>query len=483
MTTSMSHPEQSDSLIALSYAFQKSRVYVQGSQVNLLITGAASPIPSGKKAICQWGVVTAGKPTLAQLELLSAAFSLASIDQASRSLLTSAGEHLSTKILAAQKLTQQMFQHGDPVLGQIKSLENVFADPSASRIKPDETLRDTQSQLARHTDKQNTIDTDVISGLEQTYSTEEIKDLGHLVILASDAQESISPSIVINDLIHFTSITVLFDGDVSYCLSWKRWATLVGASLMGVGSSSLEVLADRFQQASLGMRRHVVSLVVNEQYSILSATTLTPSAGPLALDTMQGRSSVNSVSIWAEFPVSQERWSVTLTLKSRSQKLEESDRDDLSIGTLRCRGITEPISLEADFSSLHPCRHLHQLAQKSYIASPLTGGLPPAYDQLMLGTAFGQQLSHRIRVIDNLILSLLKREMRRSAKLLDQLVKISLTLGDSKGVKQFRGLKLKLLALGDLGKPDWAVIIDALLKPSHTLNLSGYWQLNKRGDE
>ena len=93
----------------------------------------------------------------------------------------------------------------------------------------------------------------------------------------------------------------------------------------------------------------------------------------------------------------------------------------------------------------------------------------------MIGVAFSLQLTHRVRLLDNLMLTMLREETRKSAKLLDQLIKITTNLEGLEKVEGLKSLKVKLLATGLLERSDQEYIAAMMTRSTHRLSLNGSW--------
>ena len=491
------------SLIAFSYAFQRMEIDAQPQQLPLLISANISrthlPQESPQHV---WHIASTGTVSPVMLSMLHDATALADIDLCHRTLITPSGQNLVDifnsdsleEISGDMTSLQDQLGWSTPLFHQLNTLKlnqdeaEDFDSTATSTPHPNptsissSTLPDHESFDALN-DPISQVTEDQLNPSQVTATSLYDRSLdpfpkrGHLILLVSNALESLSPRVKSYDLKSFSSITLIMNCSPDRVLSWHRWNTSLGGTMLQLDHRTHIKLADRFQRGSLGLRRVQFSLGMNSGFSVTGITQLTTQLGPLPVEGRE-QGGAGQLDLWAELPLSNERWSALLMIKYKGQKLSAAQLRHHTIATLSIGQYSAPLKLKVNVQPIEDIRQQRNRIQTAHISHPLGGFMATHYDQLMIGVAFAQQLSHRVRVIDNLILSLLRRDPRKPGKLLDQLVKITMTLESPRQAKLFRDLKLEFLALGELPPSRWDSVISALLRSTHRLTSEGQWLSN-----
>ena len=494
-------------LIAFSYAFQRMEIDTQPQQIPLLVSANISrtELPDSSSQHT-WHVAATGTVSPKLLSMLRDAIALSDIDLCQRRILTPCGQDLneffrdppSEAVNDDPSELQDRFGWSLPLLHQLSALKSKTPeadtgtsseDLNHSNKSPDvdSASVNTSTLPDHHSDDQfdmiNQITEDQLNPSQahlpksSDRSHKSLPDQGHLILLVSNALESVSPRVKSHDLSVFSSITMIMSCSPDRVLSWHRWNTSLGGTMLRLNPRTHIRLADRLQRGSCGLRRVKVSIGMTAGFSITGVTQLTTQLGPLPVEGRE-HGGADQLELWAELPLTKERWSALLMIKYKGQRLSDVKFKHHTVATLSVDHFSAPIDLKVNVPPTEEIRHQRNRTQSAHVGNPLGGVLTANYDQLMIGVAFAQQLSHRVRVIDNLILSLLRRDPRKPGKLLDQLVKITATLEPPEYAEVFRGLKLEFLALGELPPSRWEVVIAALLRSTHRLSSEGQWLPN-----
>ena len=507
-------------LVAISYAFQRHELEAQAQQIPLLISASSSTLPLAQRPESQkskaaseprgdWYIASTGVISSRALQTLCDAYRLAQVDgSAARRLITPQGRELSQAFeeeadeLKASAELQSQTGWDMSLSDQITSLIAVSsyglsitepndAPDSPSAQEPQQASSKgtvtSQSLKRREAKSESLSDTTTIDAPQaypppsnskrrndRTTLPPSSEREGHLLLIVSNSLESISPRIRSADLDAFQSVTMLMDCAPDRVLSWHRWSTSLGGAMIRLNDHAFMKLADRMQRASRGLQRVQLTLNLSSGFVLMGVTQLTSQLGPLPIDS-RDQGGASNLEMWAELPLGDERWSALFMIKYTGQRLGSTQQTQQQIGKLSADGFSAPLFIKLRTPHLAEVRQARVAAQSSYIKAPLGGISPPQYDQLMLGVAFAQQLSHRVRVIDNLLLSLLRRDSRKPGKLLDQLIKITAALESSAHARVFQELKVEFLALGELPMRRWEILISALLRSTHRLSSEGQW--------
>ena len=483
----------------------------QPQQLPLLISANISRVElSESSPQHSWYVAATGTVSPTQLKMLRDAMMLADIDLCQRTMRTPSGQDLADFFTSAPSDTsgisdefQERFGWSLSLLSQLQAFQRYASTPKSDSTSEEDADPTAVSQTLtgsvststlpdHHSgepsgDSMNQITADQIdsshgrSSASYTYSSGALPQRGHLILLVSNALESVSPRVKSHDLNAFSSVTMIMSCSPDRVLSWHRWNTSLGGTMLRLGSRTHIRLADRLQRGSRGLRRARLSLNMNSGFSVTGVTQLTTQLGPLPVEGRE-QGGADQLSLWAELPLNNERWSALLMIKYNGQRLNDAQSIRHAIATFSVGDFSAPLELKVNVPPTEESRHLRNRTQSKHVGNPLGGTLTSHYDQLLIGVAFAQQLSHRVRVIDNLILSLLRRDPRKPGKLLDQLVKITATLEPPQRAKIFRDLKLEFLALGELPPSRWEIVIAALLRSTHRLSSEGQWLPNTYSD-
>ena len=484
----LSHPKQ---LLGLSYSLQRQSPELQGGSISLLLSAASAEIvPRPLADEDPWGVVVTHNTSHELLTMLKEAIALAQIDDVKRAYLCHRGddifeqgqseEDIKTCLLTDRSLLSQLVDlrkifRGEGTLSSQNSSERTTG--ANDRIETVDLEKSTQPV---NTDLfSNTVDMPK-EELEQSLEPRELK--GHLLMLADHALEAITPNVVPNDVSAFKSITVLYSGSSHNLLSWQRWASQLGASLITTlegRAHFISNVAERIQCASRYLTRQSLYLSTAEGYSISSITHLNPLPSPIPV-AFKGRDRVaRSASLWLNLATTKERWVTIITLKqissSGAQATLSMDAEGQRVLTLHIGDQSAPVYLDHSPVPSHEQRRAENRARQAAIANPLGGQKLSRIDSHLTGVAFALQISHRVRVLDNLMLAILRQETRKSAKLIDQLIKVCANLESIERVVALRSMKVKLLATGQLTSDDRDYIATLMQRSTHALNMSGTW--------
>lgn len=466
-------------LLAVSYSLQRNDSNYQSSIISLLVSAASTDLPPRSPDYQEvWGVVTVCQTVADSVSILQEALDLASVDNLDRQIFNSRGEVVYDKnnvSVPSNTVTNTL-----PLIAQIADLKHFSLGNKGDEVKN----KDTSPQLTHKETKP--IDVDLIGStleldenIQKSIKEESLTKLNsHLLIISDQAFESITPSILPKDTRNFKSITILYIGSSDHVLSWLRWSAQIGGSLILRNEETVSLLADRFQTVSRKLGRQALHFIAGSGFSILSVTQLTPMPGPIPVENVDRVA--QEITLWANQPSDELRWSTMITFKkvapSTSQPTLTFAERGQRLLTLHINEHAYPIMIPHSPMVSADHRRSESRAITNAISNPLNGKLLPRLDGNLLGVAFAQQLCHRVRVIDNLVLSLLRREARKSAKLLDQLLKITSTLESSEQVEVIRLLKVQLLATGQLKRSSKNFIVDLMTKSTHQLSIDGVWQ-------
>lgn len=469
-------------LLAISYSLQRHSLEHVSNNHTLLLSAASTDIPkTDPEEVESWGVVRVGDDDFEAKKYIQEAINLASVDNVQRHVIDSKG----LSIFEDNKDWIEL-----PLLAQIVDLQHSLNKKST---------QDSMSHLDSETSPQKVVQTDLnlrntlegsSSQIEATIeiNSEDIVEkerllrkatYGHLILVTTKAFETITPNVLPKDLAGFSSITVLYMGEPINILSWQRWSVHFGASLLTKKESMVNDLANRFQTLSRGLSNQTLYLTAGEEFSISSVTQLTPLPGPIPVVTKGRERIAKSHTMSINLPNDGERWAAIISIKkvssNNSQPTLSLDDHGKRLVTIHINEVSQSINLPYPPLSQKNNKSHEQREVSSVMAQPLNGKVMPRGDQAMIGTSFAQQLSHRIRVIDNLVLSLLRRETRKSVKLIDQLIKITATLGNEYKVNHLRALKVQMLATGQLKDHDRSYIIHEMTQSPYYLSLDGVW--------
>jgi hypothetical protein len=475
-------------LLAVSYSLQRNDSNYQSSIISLLVSAASTDLPPRSPDYQEaWGVVTACETVADSISILQEALDLASVDNLDRQIFNSRGEVVYDKNNVSVPPTT--VTNTLPLIAQIADLKHFSLGKKRDEAKEKDTSPQLIHKESRSQKETRPIDADLLSStleldenIQKSIKEESLTKLNsHLLIICDQAFESITPSILPKDTRNFKSVTVLYIGSSDHVLSWLRWSAQIGGSLILKNEDTVSLLADRFQTVSRKLGRQALHFIAGSGFSILSVTQLTPMPGPIPVENVDRVA--QEITLWANQPSDDLRWSTMITFKkvapSTSQPTLTFAERGQRLLTLYINEHAYPIMIPHSPMVSAEHRRSESRAITLAISNPLNGKLLPRLDGNLLGVAFAQQLCHRVRVIDNLVLSLLRREARKSAKLLDQLLKITSTLESSEQVEVIRLLKIQLLATGQLKRSSKNFIVDLMTKSTHQLSIDGVWQVKK----
>ena len=482
--------------LSISYSLQRNVTPQQSSIVSLMISAASTELPkrirkNEQSSFERWslgivGTLDHSDKTNALFDTLNNALSLASIDNVSRSLYNSRG------ICVSKNCESVAPKDFDPLLSLIAQITDLkhYAQTPARSDSSESNEKTTSPELveAQEFITQDTRPID-LSKLANTIDVEEdikqinsTKSSGHLLLICTKPLESISPTILASDLSSFDSITLLYQGAMDHVLSWLRWSAQMGASLILNTDRAVQQLANRFQAVSRQVKRQGIHVSSAPGFVIVSMTQLTPQPGPIPFEANER--SARDITCWINLPPDDQRWSMMINLKRVSTKNTQPtlsfNQEGQALATIHVGDITQMVTIPTQAFYNSEQRRAESRAQSQALANPLNEKLPPRFDSNLRGVAFAQQLAHRVRVIDNLVLSLLRKELRKSAKLLDQLLRVTSTLQGRYEVDYLRQLKVKLLATGQLDEDSKSEIITKMTQSTHQLSLNGYWIASKK---
>lgn len=483
--------------LSISYSLQRNVTPQQGSIISLMLSAASTELPKRalddqKDSIERWSLGLVGRPDeqdeiSSLFNTLNEALSLASIDNVVRDLYNSIGKRISNdhEVVDASDLDPSL-----SLIAQVTDLKHYALKTEKDANEANERATSPEvvaaQELISHETKpidltklENTIDaSDDVQQLDTTKQS----SCGHLLLLCTKPLESISPNILASDLSAFDSVTLLYQGAMDHVLSWLRWSAQMGASLIVNDESAIRLLADRFQSASRLSKRQNLHVSAAPGFSIVSMTQLTPQPGPIPFEANER--SARDISCWVNLSSGEQRWSMMINFKrvstSNTQPTLSFNQDGQALATLHIGNLTQIVTVPTQGYYNNEQRRAEARAQSQALSNALNGVLPPRFDSNLRGVAFAQQLAHRVRVIDNLVLSLLRKELRKSAKLLDQLLRVTSTLESRKEVDYLRQLKVKLLATGQLDKESKSEIIKKMIRSTHQLSLNGYWIASRK---
>jgi hypothetical protein len=474
-------------LLAVSYSLQRNDSNYQSSIISLLVSAASTDLPPRSPDYQEaWGVVTACETVADSVSILQEALDLASVDNIDRQIFNSRGDIVYDKNNVS--VPPNTVANTLPLIAQIADLKH-FSLGKKRGVKEKDTSPQLIHKDSRSQKETKPIDADLLSStleldenIQKSIKEESSTKLNsHLLIICDQAFESITPSILPKDTRNFKSVTILYIGSSDHVLSWLRWSAQIGGSLILKNEESVSLLADRFQTVSRKLRRQALHFIAGSGFSIISVTQLTPMPGPIPVETIDRVA--QEITLWANQPSDDLRWSAMIAFKkvapSTSQPTLTFAERGQRLLTLHINEHAYPIMIPHSPMVSADHRRSESRAINTAISNPLNGKLLPRLDGNLLGVAFAQQLCHRVRVIDNLVLSLLRREARKSAKLLDQLLKITSTLESSEQVEVIRLLKVQLLATGQLKRSSKNFIVDLMTKSTHQLSIDGVWQAKK----
>lgn len=489
MSDSLSNPK----LLSISYSLQRNVAPQVSSIVSLMVSAASTEISERTlKATSRWGIASVGpvdqqQDGLSLLTTLNEALTLASIDDVSRSFYNSQGICISSN---HESILVDTIDPTLSLIAQITDLKHFAQTKKQTNLIINEKTTSPELQVAQELLTQDTKPIDLKS-LETTLDLDDnIPNVninrgpngGHLLLLASKPLESISPTILAHDLNPFESVTVLYQGSMDNILSWLRWSAQMGASLIINTKDAVQTLANRLQAVSRQVRRQGLHISASPGFSIVSMTQLTPQPGPIPFEVNER--TAREMTCWINLPSSDQRWSMMINFKkisnAHTQPTLSFDEEGQTIATLHLDQMSQTITVPSQAFCSTEQRRAESKAQSSAFANPLNGVFVPRFDSNLRGIAFAQQLAHRVRVIDNLVLSLLRKELRKSAKLLDQLLRVTSTLQSVEEVEHLKLLKVKLLATGQLDESSKAEIINKMTQSTHQLSLDGYWIASKK---
>ncbi len=481
------------SLFGLSYSVQRQSTEHQGTSISVLISAGSAEvlnIVEGDRE--DWGVLVTHGIETEHVKNIIEAVEICSVDNVNRRFITTAGDELFTERMSVEE-NRKSLRSRLPILAQIVDLQQKFINESsltqeyAHHLMSEKTTgsNDAVAEDGHLETETRPFQADMISNtvdINPDDFSDKVKvthTKGHLLIIASGAFESITPNLVPKDLKSFESITIYFCASHTLQLSWQRWASQVGATLFCAKDYQPHLLAARLQWVSRSAPRRAIHLSTADGFSISSVTHISPTPSPVPVEYRGRERAARSVTLWTNITNGQDRWVTVVSLRRISSNTTQPtlsvDPGGQRLMTLYIDELSVPIILSQPPMPTTENKKAEARTTSGAFSDPLNGKRLPRRDSHMIGVAFSLQLTHRVRLLDNLMLTMLREETRKSAKLLDQLIKITTNLEGLEKVEGLKSLKVKLLATGLLERSDQEYIAAMMTRSTHRLSLNGSW--------